>query len=90
MKKLKSTILLSKKGCVEFCSIAQFQRYDLGGKHVFGSLKGVTVGEINEFQKLFLELDIGDSVVSQGDMAESVCLTLLMAKLEFFYEKCSC
>ena len=39
------------------------------------------MGEINEFQKLFLELDIGDSVVSEGDMTQSVCLTLLMAKL---------
>ena len=48
------------------------------------------MGEINEFQKLFLELDIGDSVGSEGDMAESVCLTLLMAKLEKFPEKCSC
>ena len=78
----------SKKGCVEFCSIAQYQRCDLGGKRVFGSLKGVTVGEINEFQKLFLELDIGDRGISAGDMAQSVRLTLLMAKLETFFEKC--
>ena len=46
------------------------------------------MGEIIEFEMLFLELDIGDCVVSVGDMAQSVCLTLLMAKLEFFPEKC--
>ena len=88
MKKLESTIWSSKKGCVEFCSIGRYQGCDLGGKRVFNSSKGVTVGEKIEFQKLFLELDIGDSVVSQGDMAESVRLTLLMAKLESFFEKC--
>ena len=46
------------------------------------------MGEIIEFEKLFLELDIGDCVISVGDMAESVRLTLLMAKLESFFEKC--